>query len=816
MARKKKKRRERRKKRGPGQFVGPVPGWVSAQIGDLLDEERPEEALELLEEWGEKRPNHPALLFYMGCAYLMMDDLLEALKHLRAAGRQDRRNEAVLHNLVPVYLGLGFFSHCLRVLRRYQRTELAFEKGNEEELSGMRASLEEHQREAAAHFNVAPDLYDEARYWDEEAQIAQQEGIWKDAISASNKALSILPEFPPALNNRAMSYYFSGRFEEAIADEERVVEADPQNVHALTNLTRFHYLRDEQQQMRTRFEQLQGLPTTAWEFQSEPIFKMLEAYAVAASDDEIYAFLVQQKKELPPRGWYMLGAVAANRGRRREARRAWKQVEDDGMGWEQQAADALQALEAGEPGLGRASRFTYCTPYELLSRDQVDLLADILEEYAEDEQIGQREIEEVVRQHPGIFEAVRWFMWNTEDLIPAIHMLALLGTDKAFAELQSFALGQAGTDEERMQAAQLLEQEGRLPVDQPLRMWLRGEWREILLKKFKITEEPEDQSYSEEVLDLLTRAGEAFRQQDLDRAEQIYQRILKLDERCCPAYNNLARIAGEQGDVEESRAYLEKSLEINPDYVMGRCNLAHYYLMDGEIEAAQELIGPLVERRQFAAFEMKAYQLIQARIQIYRGDLDAAENILSGLTELYPDDPEVEELAERMGVLRPMGDLVKRVSEDNRKKRERDDRRPLDDQASLETCLHLHSRDVLQFMVRHLGMTGVSGLRKAELVDAVAAHLRSAHNLEQAVAELPEHSRTALNYVLEQGGVASWEEFSRHYGNDREESPYWQWVEPKTTMGLLRACGLLYAGTASGEQRVLIPAELRALLRVTR
>ena len=44
--------------------MGLVPGWVSAQIGDLLDEERPEEALELLEEWGEKRPNHPALLFY--------------------------------------------------------------------------------------------------------------------------------------------------------------------------------------------------------------------------------------------------------------------------------------------------------------------------------------------------------------------------------------------------------------------------------------------------------------------------------------------------------------------------------------------------------------------------------------------------------------------------------------------------------------------------------------------------------------------------------------------------------------------------------
>jgi tetratricopeptide (TPR) repeat protein len=808
----KKKRRDRRKRRGESRLVAPVPGWVNAQIEDLLEKERPGDALNLIEEWGEKRPNHPILSFYLGCAHLMMDDSLLALKYFRTARRLDRRNEAILPNLMKIYIELGFFTHGLRTLKLYQGTELALEGGDSENLHKMRATLEGQQREAADHLDVGLDLYQEANYWDEEARISQLDGEnWDEAIAASNKALSILPECPHMLNNRAMSCYFAGRLEEAIADEKRVVERNPTNVHGLTNLTRFHYLRNEHREMRARFEQLQALTAKEWEYQTEPITKMLEAYAVAATDEEIYGFLKQYKKELPSRGHYMLGAAAANLGHRREARSAWKQMGEDGLTWKHQAEDALEALEAGKSGLGRASRFPYFMPYELLSKPQMEVLVRIIEETG-DEQERHQAISGVARQHPGLFEAARWFLWNHEDAAPGIRMLGLLGTDAAFAELKGFALGQVGTDQERTQAAHLLSDEGFLSVDQPVRMWLSGEWREILLKKFEITEEPEGLSFSEEVVHLLGRAGEAFHEGDLERAGQFYRDILELDPGCCPAYNNLARIAEQQGDLQGSRAYLEKSLEIDPDYITGRCNLAHLFLLDGEVERAEELIKPLVERERFASFEMKAYQMIQANIRLERGDLKSAEDILRGLTKLYPDDPQVESLIERIGALQPLGNLLEWIRKNNLKKRQRDDSRPLDDQASLETCLHLHTKDGLQSIAGRLGMSGLSGWRKAELVDVLAAHLRDGENVKRTVADLPERPREALEYLLEQGGIVSWEEFGKRYGNDREESPYWQRDEPRTTMGILRVCGLLFVGTAAGEQRVFVPFELRPLL----
>ena len=812
MAKKKRKKRDRGRKRGLSSFVAPVPGWVSSRIEELLEEERLEEALELLEEWLEKRPNHPSLLFYAGCVHMMMDHPWRALKNFREARRLDRRNESTLHNLIGLYLKLGFFTHGLRALGQYLKTETALEEGDTEELAEMRAPLQENQREAAAYFGVELELYNEGSYWDEEGKIAQQAGDWDGAIVAADKALGVLPEHPPVLNNRAMSYYYAGRLEEAVVDEERVAEMDPENVHALTNLTRFYYLRDELDKMRARFEQLQALPATAWEHQSDPIPKMLEAYAVAGTDEEIDRFLEQYKKELPARGWYMRGAVAANLGHRREARRAWKQVEEDGMGWKELAEEALQALEAGKPGLGRASRFPYLASYELLSQDQMDQLISALKEHREDEQKRQQTIAGMARQHPGLFEAVRWFLWHLEDAIPVIHMLALLGTEKAFAELRDFALGQAGSDDERMLAVQLLIQEGRLSLGQPLRLWLRGKWQETRLKMFEVTDQPQNLPYSEEVMTLLTRAGAAIQDEDWNRAEQIYQQVLEVDPRCCPAYNNLARITGERGDLKTSRAYLEKSLEIDPDYVVGRCNLAHHYLQDGEVERAEALIEPLVEREQFAAFEMKAYQLAQAHIRIQRRDLEVAENILGVLTEFYPDDPEVQELADRLGVLQPIGNLLKQVRENNQKKRERDDGRPLEAQASLEVCLHRHTKEALLCIARRLGLSGVSGGRKAALVEAVAAELRDAETLEWVVAQLPERPRAALDFVLEQGGTVSWEDFSERFGNDREESPYWQWSEPRSTMGLLRVCGLLFAGTEAGALRVLVPAELRLRL----
>ena len=63
--------------------------------------------------------------------------------------------------------------------------------------------------------------------------------------------------------------------------------------------------------------------------------------------------------------------------------------------------------------------------------------------------------------------------------------------------------------------------------------------------------------------------------------------------------------------------------------------------------------------------------------------------------------------------------------------------------------------------------------------------------------------------VLDHNGVLSWQEFSNHFGDDMEESPYWQYHPPQTTMGRLRVRGLLIEGIVDERLIVTIPMELR-------
>ncbi|MBN1812828.1 MAG: hypothetical protein JXA14_13415 [Anaerolineae bacterium] len=74
---------------------------------------------------------------------------------------------------------------------------------------------------------------------------------------------------------------------------------------------------------------------------------------------------------------------------------------------------------------------------------------------------------------------------------------------------------------------------------------------------------------------------------------------------------------------------------------------------------------------------------------------------------------------------------------------------------------------------------------------------------------LSDDVRTALQHVLDQSGTMPWADFDAAYDNDLDESPYWNWHEPESVMGNLRARGLLAEATIDGEMIITIPTDLR-------
>jgi hypothetical protein len=108
---------------------------------------------------------------------------------------------------------------------------------------------------------------------------------------------------------------------------------------------------------------------------------------------------------------------------------------------------------------------------------------------------------------------------------------------------------------------------------------------------------------------------------------------------------------------------------------------------------------------------------------------------------------------------------------------------------------------------------GWSALRKAELIDALIEALTGGTNLARIVRNLSEEEQEALHMVLDCGGAMAWEDFDDRYGNDLQESRYWQWHTPETTMGQLRLRGLLVEATVDNELHVVVPVDLREVLR---
>ncbi|MBN1994445.1 MAG: hypothetical protein JW953_17235 [Anaerolineae bacterium] len=111
----------------------------------------------------------------------------------------------------------------------------------------------------------------------------------------------------------------------------------------------------------------------------------------------------------------------------------------------------------------------------------------------------------------------------------ALELATVAETPELLDALHRFALGQHGPDDLRHRALQTVFQAGLLPAG-PVKMWLRGEWQEIVTLGFEIYDEPvEDKDHSPQVLDWMQQAVDALYNRQSHQAEELLQRALELE-----------------------------------------------------------------------------------------------------------------------------------------------------------------------------------------------------------------------------------------------------------------------------------------------
>jgi tetratricopeptide (TPR) repeat protein len=368
-----------------------------------------------------------------------------------------------------------------------------------------------------------------------------------------------------------------------------------------------------------------------------------------------------------------------------------------------------------------------------------------------------------------------------------------------------------------MQALSNLVQAGEITQDETLRVWGGGEWREVQVRQYEISDEPES-PYTPEVAELLDQALHVFQQDDQERAEQLFRRALALDPRAKEAYNNLGAIYAHRGEHERAREMFQAALEIDPTYVFPRGNLASYLLDEDDVAGAEAMLAPLVDVTRLRPQEMAYYSYIQARLLIQQEKYDVARRTLQAAVQISPDYEPAQNLLSRLerNISRQKNweSFMKQQQKRDQAKRARLQAKISTSEPGLSDVLSAYSKDALTEMARVvLPWGGWSGLRKAELIQRIVAGLDDRDILERVVDNLNDDERAALRQVLASGGNMLWCDFDARYGNDLEESPYWQWHEPETTMGRLRLRGLLAEATVDGELLIVVPSELRPALQ---
>ena len=814
----KRKRRKQRKKRPARRPPRPRRSAADLealfrQAETLIDQGRAREAVDLLQPLAASHPRQPQVHYNLGYAQSQAGDLWDALSAFKRA-LDVSRDPGYWLPLALTYAELGLTAHAVRAFRQVRKYE---PEGPElHDLLEAAAGLQQRIHETADQLGLPLDRVERGLRYFEEGQRALHLGDYPACIADSERATRFLGDWPPPRNNLSLALFFDGQPARAIATARRVLEHDPGNVQALGNAIQYLAWTGQMEEARGLWARLRAITPE----EHDPRLKAAEAAAVMDDDERVFELLQPPSKRsgvrpdlpgLDRRARFFLAVAEANLGKR-GARRRMKALLPE-MPW---IDNYVQALQAGRPGPGWADRFPYFHSTDMMPAQRMHELLELLRrEDRMSPQRFRREMGRFAERFPQLVLMAEKFIWEDGEPEAGMPILVAVGTPPAHAALRRFGLSQAGDDDQRMQALYRLADAGQIPPDETLRVWQQGAWHEIQMRQYEISDEPRD-AYPPEVAELLHSGLQAFQDGDLARAEEMFRRMRETEPRAKEAYNNLGTIFARREEHERAQEMFRAALELDPLYVFPRCNLA-LYLLDDDLEAAMDMIRPLAELTRFHPQEAALYSYVQARIFLAQDDPDRARNALEAALEVWPDHELSRQLLARLEMISPARTFFASFFE-RRRKRDRAWRVRL--QAKLTTphpslaeALPLLTREALTATGRHvLTGGGWSALRKAELVERLIQALPGPDTLEHLVSGLSDEERSALRQVIARGGHMPWHAFDAEFGNDLDESRFWHWHEPKTTMGRLRLRGLLVEATVDGELLVAIPLELRQAL----
>jgi tetratricopeptide (TPR) repeat protein len=622
---------------------GPISRKVSnelVQIQKLVDEGRAGEALQAIARLAQRYPRDPdvfSLLF--NAAAQASDDrsLLLAAERLVQLNPDD---PTLLFNLAAAYLANEFAALALETHQKF----LARWPGHSRsaEIRRTVAELEVALSPQTERDEIPSGRGVEIALLHERSQAALAQHRFSEARRLAESAIAEAPRFIAPLNNISLAYFLDGDTANAIAAARRVLAAEPDNFHALANLVHFLLLQGEPAEARAMADRLLAVQS------DRPDIRVKKAEALSFLGDDVgvqTAFRAAQSvlKEgaMHPLLPHYAAVAEAHLGNEAEARRLWEAVlkRAPGLMPAQANLDDLRRPVSERSGVWAITLNNWLP--EAFVRDLARIATDA--ERGRSSTSVERATRQFLAQHPQILVLAPILLARGD---PGGRELALLlartmRTPELLAALKEFIVGLAGTDQQRLQAAQVLADEGILPRGEMERLWLGGQFEATMLLSYEITTQPEPPlpgplQHRFEKAVLLLHDGRP------DEAEPLLRALaVELPDRPM-ILNNIANAHMQRGEKEAAEAIIRSIAERFPDYMFARCNMATIAVEHRDFDAAEEWLAPLRSRAKFHFSEFRALAGAHVNLEHARGRMESARSWLEMWAAADPDAPNLD------------------------------------------------------------------------------------------------------------------------------------------------------------------------------
>ena len=448
--------------------------------------------------------------------------------------------------------------------------------------------------------------------------------------------INLAPQFPPAFNNLSLIRCFQGDLTGAIALAKQVLEFDRDNFQALGNLVRFYLLSGETELAEQYLNELKALDNDVLEVW----LKKAESLALFGDWSSLVALGKQAESsdisaDLTAIFWHCVAVGYANLGQEKKASQLWKKSLKIAPGFEyaQNNLDNLK-LPLGE----RDTPWAFELNEWFSAQIQEDITQMVSHSETENENKSHSIAKRIIQKNPHLIPLIPILLKRGSPLGRkfAIYLATLTKKTELLAALKEFALGREGSDRERLEVAQKLNQEGLISSGN-VKMWIQGEQKELLLMAMEINDEP-TVAHSQKVRQLGQRAVMCLKMGNSQEAESILMEALKLEPSAPDLKLNLANAYMLQDREAEAYDLLHKIHDESPDYAFATISLARHHLENQELEKAEEIITPLLKKQQFNYQEFCQLCEIQIQLAVKKKTPEAALSWLNMWKQLADED----------------------------------------------------------------------------------------------------------------------------------------------------------------------------------